>query len=687
MVYQTKGIVGCMIKSIIFIGAISLFFAFSSDVTTFPAKSKKETKISSALSNTFIDEGVEFQSSKSEHPRTLTIPQDAVKFDDEGMAQVYITLHELSQTNLEKLESVGVIIEIYDQSLNLVQARVEPDKIDVISGLPFVKFIDLPNYGYSNAGSVQTEGDAVLRADEARETFGVDGTGVKVGVISNGINGLTESLGSGDLPSSGVNIPSSPLTGGGISIDDPCPGFAPVTSTPAARPDVTTGAEGTAMLEIIHDIAPGAELFFASGSGITDLEHRRARRCLTEVVNIITDDVAFFNAGSYDGSSAVSQESTASVLAGVANFISVGNYALVHYQGMFTDTDGDSFHEFDLSLGLPFTDNSGETLNITILPLEVVTIHLQWDDSFGASGNDYNLALITPADPSSPEEVLVLFSSVTPQDGDDNPTEGLFSIINNGLDPITVGIVIENFDAEMSKEFDMFVLFSILPVLDEFIVTQSSVPNNSDADLVLSIGSIGLEPGNPLVQGIDEIRSYSSQGPTNDGRMKPEFVAPDGVSVTGAGGFSSPFFGTSAAAPHAAGVAALLLQADEELTPSEISSVLQQTSQSLSPTDVSDILSNTAVDLGTPGPDNTFGFGRIDAFAAVQSIAQQPTPTPLPTPSATPSPQPPPTDQEGDGSGGCSISPTAQVGTAVINILIPLLSALVIAFRIFRKTI
>ncbi|MGH7900685.1 MAG: S8 family serine peptidase, partial [Thermodesulfobacteriota bacterium] len=466
----------------------------------------------------------------------------------------------------------------------------------------------------------------------------------------------------------------------------PCPGFTSVTSTPIARPDVTTGAEGTAMLEIIHDIAPGADLFFGSAEGLTDLEHRRARRCLTEVVDIIADDIAFFNAGSYDGTSPVSLESTASVISGVVNFISVGNQARVHYQGIYADTDDDSLHEFDASLGLPFNNNSGETLNIGILPLEIVTIFLQWNDPFGGSNNDYDLLITAPADPDDLLAAPVLFASQNQQNGDDNPTEAINII--NGITGVTVGIVILNFDANVPKEFDMFVIFNNIfgaeGFLDEFIVAQSSVPNNGDADLVLSIGSIGLEPGTPLVQGIDEIRSYSSQGPTNDGRIKPELVAPDGVSVTGAGGFSTPFFGTSAAAPHAAGVAALLLEAEENLSMAKSGSILPQT-QSLSPSEISNILRDSAVDLGTPGADNTFGSGRIDAFVAVQSVAQQPTPTPSPSPSPTPTTQPPPTDQDGDGSGGCSISPTAQVGTAVINILIPLFSALVIALRIFRK--
>ena len=167
--------------------------------------------------------------------------------------------------------------------------------------------------------------------------------------------------------------------------------------------------------------------------------------------------------------------------------------------------------------------------------------------------------------------------------------------------------------------------------------------------------------------------------------MKPDLVAPDVVSITGNGGFGEMFdsriifAGTSAAAPHAAGVAALLLQADENLTPEAITAALQQ-SRVLSPPQIADVLSNTAVDLGPPGPDNTFGFGRIDAFAAVQSVAQaEPSPTPTPT-------QTPPGNSGGSGgNGGCSIGGNATTATTLANILMPIL--ILIGFGSLRREI
>jgi Ca2+-binding RTX toxin-like protein len=97
---------------------------------------------------------------------------------------------------------------------------------------------------------------------------------------------------------------------------------------------------------------------------------------------------------------------------------------------------------------------------------------------------------------------------------------------------------------------------------------------------------------------------------TLDLRQKPEFVAPDGVNTTFFGccdvepdGVPN-FFGTSASTPHAAGVAALMLQAKPSLSPDQIRMTLQ----------------DTALDMGTPGVDDDSGYGLISAFAAVEAV-------------------------------------------------------------------
>lgn len=342
------------------------------------------------------------------------------RFDQQGRVEVYITLDHVNESTLNALRNAGVEIEIYAASQRLVQGWIAPSQVQAVADLPAVTFVDLPNYGMTNTGSVTTQGDAVIRADQVRAQS-ITGNGVKVGVISGGVNGLTASIASGDLPASGVTMPAAPLTGGGISLDSPLPGGATFTITPLGRLDLTSSAEGTAMLEIIHDIAPGAQLFFAPGGGTT-LAFQRAIRWLTaQGVKVVADDVLFLNVGPYDGTSVVSRELSAAVGSGVSYFVSVGNQAQQHYRGLFTDTDGDTFHEFDVSLGLPRVDNAGETLNVTVQPGGTVSISLQWNDPFGGSTNNYDLCVHDPADiPAAP-----LFCSTNLQTGIQNPTEVL----------------------------------------------------------------------------------------------------------------------------------------------------------------------------------------------------------------------------------------------------------------------
>src|SRR5206468_5807183 len=110
------------------------------------------------------------------------------------------------------------------------------------------------------------------------------------------------------------------------------------------------------------------------------------------------------------------------------------------------------------------------------------------------------------------------------------------------------------------------------------------------------------------------IEFFSSLGPTLDGRTKPDVSGIDGVSVTGAGRFPTPFFGTSAAAPHIAGIAALILQA----APCLVSGSSNAVDAAGARARLRNLILTNAAALGQPAPDNVFGYGRADALASVQ---------------------------------------------------------------------
>ncbi len=147
-------------------------------------------------------------------------------------------------------------------------------------------------------------------------------------------------------------------------------------------------------------------------------------------------------------------------------------------------------------------------------------------------------------------------------------------------------------------------------------VVSNSIWGHAAVEDVITVGAIDAsDPGN------DAVQTYSSQGPstiytnfstqTSTTRNTLDICGIDGVStkIGDLGYFSDPFKGTSAAAPHIAGIAALLLEIDPDATPAEIESVIQ----------------NNADDILTAGYDQVSGYGRADAFACITSVTTAPT--------------------------------------------------------------
>ena len=546
-----------------------------------------------------------------------------MRMDEAGQVQVFLHIDGSSASVVSALENVGADVERVADEYDIIQAWVPIRRIGALARTPGVARMRLPDYGVPSEGSVTTEGDALLGAADARSTFGIDGSGVRVGVISDGVEGLAASQASGDLPA--VNTTTC----------DVGPG------TPTS---LDAGAEGTAMLEIVHDLAPGAELwygFYGRSFGGTVLDFMAAVNCLAQNVDVVVDDIGWFNVGPYDGTSIVSVNAS-DALNDPANRIrgyynAVGNQALEHYQETYIDSGfnyevSPDFWDLHFFTATSSTSDAGLGLScacadaFVLVPGGSVSVILQWDDPFGGSSNDYDLFLFLGE--------FVVAVGGDPQDGSGFPAEFL-AYTNDSFDDQILDLAIGNFNGTAAtRTFDMFVLCSPLDctelangALHNYNTRCSSVSNNSDAGGgVVSLGAI-----NAADPGLDDLEPFSSCGPTNDGRIKPDAVAVDGVAVTGNGGFSSSFLGTSAAAPHAAGVAALLLECNPSLSRAELRATLL----------------DTAVDLGPPGPDNDFGYGRLDALAAVTSngceaptATPAATPTPPPTPTATPSPTP-----------------------------------------------
>ena len=591
-----------------------------------------------------------------------------MRINSNGEVQVYILMNALTDENLSQLRANGVTIEIKDAESHRVQARIPITQLQSVGALPFVNFIRLPTYAVRMTGSVDTEGDAILRADQARQRFSIDGTGVRVGVISDGLKGIFATncttcvgvsggpISTGDLPSAtGTRNASGVLTSstGGIIGQS----FQANTDLEGIVPNcgfAGAGAEGTALLEIIHDIAPGAQLSFANAD--TDVAFKTAVNSLAGSNDIVMDDLGFFGLPA-DGTSAISTN-TASALNSTSNpirayYTAVGNSADEHYIGTYTDsgisgstvggiTNSGDLHNFQQTADT--TDVLGlgpKPYNVIKLPPNgEVVIFLTWDDPFGASSNNYDLYL---AQESTGQ---VVAHSTDPQSGTQDPVE-FIDYKNNTGNTNFFHIIVQNVqNLAQPKHLNLFSFQPECAVAGprllvaghherhNYNTATKSVTAEGDAGgtpvSVVSVGAIcsastkaqavftnSISPDESCLDTTNStIEFFSSQGPTLDGRTKPDISGIDGVSITGAGSFENPFFGSSAATPHVAGIAALLLQSKTCLLSGGIGGPVDNVTAR---TDLHNLIMNNAIPLGGFPPNNVFGFGRADALASADA--------------------------------------------------------------------
>jgi subtilisin family serine protease len=490
-----------------------------------------------------------------------------VRVSPSGEIHVYVILSEVVPERIAQLESLGLRVELVLPHFGLVQGWASPDAISRMAALDFVKEIRPPSYPTrNNVGAAGTLGDAVLRADQARATLGLTGAGVNIGVISDGTDHLANSIASGDLPA-GIQVLKNP-----------------------------GGDEGTAMLEIVHDLAPGAGLAFYGPTtsadmvnGITALAASGAR--------VIVDDLTFFLEPKFqDGMLAQTARSFATN--GRVYVTSAGNHANRHYRAPYSRTPNTGTYAFLHN----YSSGGVDIGNDFVLPSGcAATVFLQWNNVVGASADDFDLFLLRSSDGAT------LAQSIGTQNGSQTAAEAL-SFTNTSGGSVTVAIVIGEFSLASppsSLVLDYFVRRNCgdAPPL-QYVNPSDSLIGQEAVNEVLSVAAVGASTPT-------QIQPYSSRGPGSISfppqvRSVPNITATDcvGTRVGALGFFAEPFCGTSAAAPHVAAIAALVIQRNPAQTSSQIHS----------------ILTGTASDLGLSGFDFTFGFGRVDALNAGNAV-------------------------------------------------------------------
>ena len=505
-----------------------------------------------------------------------------------------------------ELESVGLQNSaIFGEEISGYIPLQSVKKLSSLNSLSYIR----TSLRTTNAGLVNNQTDVALKTDIARSTYGVDGSGIKIGVLSDSYNTLGEAevaIASGDLP--GPGNPDGYLT--------------PVTVLKEYSGLGTD--EGRGMLELIHDIAPAAELYFYTAfegeadfaSGILALAEAGCQ--------VIVDDVSYLAEPFFqDGIIAQAVDQVHSQ--GVSYFSSAGNYGDNSYEAAFISSGEELFID-SLSVGVMHDfDERPDSVNtrqsITIPANTSVLFGFQWVDNYRSL--NAGLGAQSDLDIYFAMENTIVYA-IDWQDILQDPVN-VFSL-STGDEAVDLDVIITNFEGD-DPSILKYIIFSTGPTINTFDKESSTSFGHANASGANGVGAVfyGYTPAYGINSPV--LESFSSKGGTpiyldQQGnflsqpiiREKPDYCATDGSNTSFFGndiGFDADihpnFFGTSAAAPHAAAVAALMIEAS---------------GVTLSPEEVREKLIVSAIDMEASGFDHESGYGLIQADVAVAASLQ-----------------------------------------------------------------
>ena len=498
--------------------------------------------------------------------------------------------------------------------LYTVTATIAPSKLQSVAALDVVRAVTEDLVPYKAVGAVTSEGDADLKAANARTAYGVDGTGVTVGVLSDSYDtnpagaatNATQDVASGDLP--GTGNPLGHTTPVNV-IDDSQPGKD----------------EGRAMLQTVADMAPGASLAFATADGGQTSFANNIVALKNAGAKVIVDDVIYNAEPMYqDGPIAVAVNTVRG--AGVAYFSMAFNNNIILGGKNVASYEQTSYRATSCPTNVSgidcanFNPNGGpadNTYGMTLANGGKLSLDLQWAQPWGGVTTDYDIYVLDSSG-------NVLASQTNNNITNQVPNENI-NYTNNTGSAQALTVVVSRFAGpgvrfkwvHFQNGGNPFTSMEYTSSAGTDVIGPTIFGHNGAANAY----TVGAVPQNNL--SVPE--NYTSHGPVTllfqpvpsttalgspQVLSKPDFAAVDCVTNTFfPPGGSSPhqFCGTSDAAPHAAGVAALLLQAKSSATAAQIGAALVA----------------SAIPVGSPpATPDVVGAGLIQATTAINKLLQ-----------------------------------------------------------------
>lgn len=402
----------------------------------------------------------------------------------------------------------------------LVEARLPARALETLAAHPAARRLRTPPRPHT-----QVVGEGIAKIGGAPwHSALTNGTGVEIAIVDIGFAGWQQ-LSDADLPENQVVT------------KDFCQDFT-----------FDGDEHGTAVAEIVHEVAPAAKLHLICVDTPTSLGEAKDYVVANDIP-IVNHSVGWFNLSRGDGSGAAGTPDAIVADAraqGVLWVNAAGNYAQVHWSGTYSDPDDDGWHNF----------GAGDLGNQVTLSGDGC-VFLKWDD-WPATDQDFDLFLARTSDD------VIFESSEGLQDGAQEPWEEFCYF---GLAPDDYYVAILSDGATEPLRFDLFVIDAEAL---EYSTPGASLVEPATSAHALAVGAVCFDNL--------ALRNYSSRGPTIDGRVKPDVAGPDGVSTVTYGAADdcdAGFAGTSAATPHLTGAAALIKQANPSFGPAELQAALE----------------------------------------------------------------------------------------------------------------